>query len=79
MADEVKIMGRVLGTNEGWDEAGDSCYVFYGFKPAEGVALPAGDLNFDWVSGQLQYYTEAGEVETTFDAIPFLASLPVHA
>ena len=38
--EEYTILGRLLGTATGWDQADDWAITLYDFEPAEGVMLP---------------------------------------
>lgn len=64
MADErteLKILGRIFGTNNGWDGDVDGM-VFYEFEPGPNVTLPVGDLCMDFTNGTLEITSDNGEV-----------------
>lgn len=45
---EVKVLGRVLGTADGWDGDLGEYMVFYDFKPLPGIDLEEGDMQIDF-------------------------------
>jgi hypothetical protein len=73
MSDALKVLGRTIGTHNGWDGDMDAM-VFYDFKPCDVLAddLPAGDLNVDFQAGDFSYYDDDGNVTKTLDMLPIL-------
>lgn len=59
---ELKLMGRVVGTADGWDECDYLSMQFYGFVPAKGFDMPAGTLYVDLDAGVLESYGDEGAV-----------------
>lgn len=73
---EVKLFDRLLGTGTGWD--GDSdIFWWYDFVPAEGIELPAGTLQIDFVHGLIgKMNEEDGETIEPKDIPTFLVNIP---
>ena len=59
---DLKLMDRVVGTADGWDECDYLSMQFYGFVPAKGFDMPAGTLFVDLDKGVLETYSEEGSV-----------------
>lgn len=71
----VMILGRDLGTSDGWDGDPGETIWFYDFQPHHNVLIPLGDLHFDTVDGWLTV-GDPVEPEWKVDACTFLAPLP---
>ncbi len=74
---DVIVLGRKLGTADGWDgDPGEQIW-FYNFQPAAGVGLPeCSSLGFDEQRGFLgPLADETGDFEEFLDAVTFLAKL----
>lgn len=75
---EWTVLGRVIGTATGWDQADTFVIGLYDFEPAENVKLPETDcLWIDFESGTAQTFDEGGNVETSHDIVAALAPLPI--
>lgn len=74
---ELKILGRVIGTYEGWDgEPGDNIW-FYDFIPAKGINIPECDcLYFEEIEGYIKCGTAIEEITNTYDVIELLKDVP---
>ncbi len=76
---DVIVLGRKLGTADGWDGDLGEMIWFYNFRPAEGVELPeCSSLGFDQDRGLLGSLSdETGDFEESppRDAVTFLAKL----
>ena len=73
---EWEIMGRVVGTATGWDQQDTWIMMLYAFEPAEGIALPSGDVSFDFERGLCILYNDEGEILETADLITAIAHIP---
>lgn len=67
------ILGREIGTNNGWGRGDALAFAFHEFEPAENIDLPPGGLWVNFESGKLEYYDDNGEVAQSFDIIDVLA------
>lgn len=75
--EETTILGRHVGTSTGWDQGDTFAIVLYDFKPAEGIDIPAGDLNVDYDTGKMSIWKDDGSGKTwEADMITVLAKLP---
>lgn len=72
---EVIILGRVLGTAEGWDGEPGECIWFYEFEPKDGISLGKGDLQVDFNSGAIGIQTNAGGIDEPVDIVEFLTGV----
>lgn len=74
MRNTLKVLGRIIGTFDGWDGDGVECMVFCAFKPCDVLAeeLPEGDLTVNFHEGTFTYYEDDGAVYKTFDMLPIL-------
>lgn len=74
---ELKILGRIVGTFDGWDgDPGDQVW-FYNFKPNENVKIPACEcLYYEETEGYIKCGTSDGQITNTFDIIELLSSIP---
>ena len=74
---EWKILGRMVGTGTGWDEGDAMSFVVYEFEPAEGVAIPKGDVWFSFEDGIACIYSGEGhEVSWQADLVTLLQHIP---
>jgi hypothetical protein len=73
---DVIVLGRKLGTCEGWDQAGDQTYIFYAFEPASEAELPLGYLQVDFESGILEVSNANDTILVSGDLAKFCASIP---
>lgn len=74
---EAKILGRVIGTADGWDQVDDQAICLYDFQPNSATTLPNGTLTFDSVTGDLRVESpEDGEPLFVGDAVTVLAVVP---
>jgi hypothetical protein len=77
---DVQVMRRVLGTASSQDPSGDYI-LFYDFKPAEGVKLPACSVLYWWedidafLIGKDGEDTDPMELEE-FEAVKLLSEIP---
>lgn len=69
---EIKLMGKVLGTADGWDGEMPT-FAFYDFQPAEGISLKAGDLQIDYETGMFDIVAESGDVLDTGSIVPLFS------
>lgn len=74
MEEEVTVLGRVIGTSTGWEQADTFALILYGFEPADNVDLPAGDPCINFETGKIEYWNESG-VEHSFDLLNVLARM----
>lgn len=70
------IMGRAIGTASSWDQVDTWEIVLYDFTPAGGVALPTGDVNFNFETGLATTYSDSGTIIETVDIVDAIAHLP---
>ena len=72
--DEAEIMGMVIGTCDGWDIVDTLNVVFYDYQPSREFSrwLPAGDVNFDFNKGAIDYFSEDGTLIRTFNMVEVL-------
>ncbi len=56
---EWKFLGRPIGTATGWDGEMDA-FVLYDFEPAQGIDLPACDLQIEIEAGLFKGYDNDG-------------------
>lgn len=60
---ELKLLGKVIGTFEGWDQFGEMSFVFYDFIPTKNASLPiAKTLNIDLETGVIQQVDDNNKV-----------------
>jgi len=67
---EWAILGRIVGTATGWDQAGAFSIYVYDLEPVPGLGIPAGDVVIDFEAG----WIEAGDHKA--DLIEALRGLP---
>jgi len=77
---KVVVMGRLLGTADGWDQMDMTAFMFYGFRPEPAVEITAGDLYVDLTNGIFEVYGgESGDViHSKEDLLPIASPLPKH-
>lgn len=69
---ELKVMGKVLGTYDGWDGEMPA-FAFYNFQPNEGINIQAGDLGIHYEDGMFDVSNpDTGDIHDTGSLIPFL-------
>lgn len=73
------VLGRLIGTATGWDQADTFVIMLYDFEPVEALALdlPSGGVNIDFESGKLETYDEHGDTLVSVDLVSAIAHLPV--
>lgn len=72
----VKLFDRILGSATGWDGDPD-VFWWYDFTPAEGIDLPAGILQIDFVHGHIGKVNEDdGKILDPKDIPSFLVNIP---
>ncbi len=76
---DICVMGRFLGTAEDCDDVDHMTWMAFGFEPASGVSIPAGDIVFDFEAGRIEYYDEDGETLFSIDMLAAIMHLPVEA
>lgn len=73
----VYMMGRYLGTSNGWDQIDTFHFCFYDFEPVVGLNVPPGHttgINFE--AGCFEQWDESGKVIFRADLISSLANIP---
>jgi len=71
-----EVMGRVVGTASGWDQADTFEMVLYDFVPLEGLPLPRGDfVNFNFETGLVSKYDDTGKPTDVVDFVEAVAHL----
>lgn len=70
------IMGRAVGKASAWDQVDTWEMVLYDFVPADGVALPTGDVNFNFELGLATTYSDSGTILETVDIVEAISHLP---
>lgn len=63
------VLGRVIGTATGWDQADTFVMMLYEFEPADDVDLLAGDINIDFEKGVVEAFDDEGNVTSTKDIV----------
>src|SRR5580692_4756337 len=71
------VCGRKIGTASGWDQSDTFCCTLFEFIPADGVALPEGDISIHFESGAVETYGEDGEPTISIDLIGAIGHLPI--
>lgn len=69
------ILGRYIGTYEGWDEGEPGCIQFSGVK-SNIENFPCGDIWVDYNKGNIIQYNDESDEVTTSDIISYVAHLP---
>lgn len=75
MTKPLEILGRILGTNTDWDDDRE-VVVCYGFTPNDGVPIPPGDLQIDFIKGSFMVVDEVGNIMLEGDIVPVVSALP---
>lgn len=71
------ILGRTIGTYNGWDELEDPDFFVYEFEPAPSIPIPACDcLIIQYSKGTFEQTDNGGDAFATFDIIETLANIP---
>jgi len=75
--DNLRVLGRTIGTYSGWDGDDSTGFVFYAFKPIDVLAteLPEGDLNMNWDTGEFTYWLGDGEEFAPYKVLDMLTIL----
>lgn len=69
----VRVLGKDIGTAEGWDQMDTNVFMFYDFKASEEFnKIPNGDACFDFLEGTIQYHDDKGNVVNSHDMIAAL-------
>lgn len=70
---DLKILGRTIGTFDGWDGDPD-CMIFCEFKPHDVLKddLPEGDLTFNMEAGDFTYCDDDGNETKRVDVIKIM-------
>jgi hypothetical protein len=70
---EWVVLGRVIGTATGWDQADTFVMQIYDFEPDKEINLPKADcLTIDFEKGVAQIYDDDGQLKQDFDLINIL-------
>lgn len=73
-----KVLGRVIGTVTGWDQADRFIIELHDFKPAKGVSIKKAEcLCIDFESGCAIIYDDNGQEVYNWDLIMALRNLPL--
>jgi hypothetical protein len=77
---DLIIMGRAIGTFDGWDDVGDLVMIYYAFNPCPTLEreLPVGDISVDYEKGTFSFYCDDGTLYKAFPAFPLLNKLPTN-
>lgn len=76
---ECIVLGRVIGSYNGWDQVDDSTICFYGFEPILELShIPSGDLGFNYEEGKFESYADNGEIIFESDAVEELVEAGVR-
>ena len=76
MTEDLKILGRHIGTHDGWDQADTDVFIFYAFIPVDGCILREGDLSFDMTRGTFTYHLDDGTEQYNYDCLDVIRNLP---
>lgn len=71
------ILGRKIGTNVGWDIAGDYAVQFVSFISCVDGIPNCDSLSVDFETGILTAYHDAFEISISYDVISALQSVPM--
>lgn len=71
------VLGRKIGTFEGWDDIDTFIHLYYAVKPLPELNVGTGpsDWTIDYETGTVQQSVE-GEPDAEFDLVPVLARAP---
>lgn len=56
MRNDAIVLGRKLGTFDGWSDLEFCVFSLYDFQPDEGVEIKAGDLKLDMNTGKFEVW-----------------------
>lgn len=73
--EDAIVLGRKIGTYDGWDQVDDDQFVMYNFRSAF-PAISDGDLTIDYSRGEFQIISDDGEVTWSADMISILQDSP---
>lgn len=66
------ILGRKIGTFDGWDELENNVMVLYDFRADANIDIPGGDLTVMYDAGRLEIINDDGDVEWFADMLTVL-------
>lgn len=77
MPDDLVILGRKIGTSDGWDQLDYGIDTHYKFDPIDELKqiLPMGDLVINYNGGYFEYNDSEGNVTESVDIIDTLKTL----
>ena len=75
MTAEAIVLGRNIGTHDGWDQVDEEAFVLYDLKPIEGLGIEPGDTTFDYANGLILTHHSDGK-EVSRQDIAIVLSLP---
>ncbi len=55
------VLGRVIGTATGWDQAETFSIYVYDLEPVPCLGIPPGDVTIDFEAGKIIWIDEAGD------------------
>lgn len=75
---DVLILGRKIGTTDGWDGAGEHILHFYNFISTTPMleAPPGAGICIDFETGDIEIYDAEGEPISKSDALDIIRDLP---
>ena len=75
--EHLSILGRNIGTHDGWDQIDTEIFIFYKFEPFENVKtiLPPGDLSVNYDGGYFEYHDAEGNPTEMVDLIDTLKAI----
>lgn len=74
---DLIVLGRLIGTYQGWDGGDEGEYVFYDFIPAPNVNLPSSfDLSVSYQKGWFAQYDDNGIPILQWDIMLYLSGVP---
>lgn len=79
MSDRIDliVLGRKIGTCDGWDSVDELAHVYYDFIPIIGLSIPDGDLRVLYSDGKFETYADEGDVIFAADIIDTIKHLEV--
>lgn len=79
---DLIVMGRKIGTYDGWDDFGDLHQGYQNFEPVEelsGAFLPCWAFNLNYVTGVYETVDDTGSnIVQSGDLLPMLMALPPY-
>jgi len=71
---DLMVLGRTIGTYDGWDGDFLETLIFYAFKPCKLLEkeLPEGDLTVNYEKGNFIYFKDDGGIDKTIDMMHIL-------